>query len=348
MKIAILRNEDPGSGIFWETACQKADIEADIIDLCSMESINILKNGGYDLCLLRPPGAVERYKSIYDEKLYHIHHFLKIPCYPSFFECFIYENKKNLAAFLEFNGISHPKTKVICYQNEAMSFVQSCRYPIVAKTSIGAAGSGVIVLRDLSSAKTYINKAFNGGGIKKRFGPNKQVGTPKSWLQKALGDPAYLKKKLLQYFRSYAETQRGYVIFQEYIDHEFEWRIVRIGDSYFAYKKFKVGDKASGAKNLGFGNPPLALMSWIRDITIEFKINSAAFDVFVSNGQFLINEIQTIFGHKMDHILEIDGKPGRYLHENGEWVFEEGMFNSNKSFDLRLEAALKLYRDGVL
>jgi hypothetical protein len=44
-----------------------------------------------------------------------------------------------------------------------------------------------------------------------------------------------------------------------------------------------------------------------------------------------------------DHILEVDGKPGRYIFQDGQWVFEEGMFNSNESYDLRLEVALKLY-----
>ena len=47
-----------------------------------------------------------------------------------------------------------------------------------------------------------------------------------------------------------------------------------------------------------------------------------------------------------DHILEVDGKPGRYLYQEGRWVFEEGMFNSNECYDLRLEVALKLYGQG--
>ena len=50
----------------------------------------------------------------------------------------------------------------------------------------------------------------------------------------------------------------------------------------------------------------------------------------------------------VDHILEVDGRPGRYLYQDGQWVFEEGMFNSNESYDLRLEVALKLYGAGKL
>jgi hypothetical protein len=47
----------------------------------------------------------------------------------------------------------------------------------------------------------------------------------------------------------------------------------------------------------------------------------------------------------LDHILEVDGKPKIHISE-GHWVFEEGMFNSNESYDLRLEVALKLYGQG--
>ncbi|MDD3534857.1 MAG: hypothetical protein PHC50_01735 [Candidatus Cloacimonetes bacterium] len=348
MKICILRNEDPDSGNKWLVACQKQGIPADVIDLCAIDALEKIKAGNYKLCLLRPPGTHEVYKSIYDERLYHVVNSLNIPCFPSFFECFIYENKKSLAAFLELSDIKHPKTWIISHYSEVKAFISSTAYPIVVKTSIGATGSGVSVIREPSQAAKYIHQAFKGKGIRKRVGPNKQVGTPKSWLKKALSDPEYLKMKLKKYFRTYGDTQKNFVIFQEYIEHDFEWRLVKIGESYFAYKKFKVGDKASGAKNLGYGNPPLDLMNWIYDIANKYHIHTAAFDVLVGKNGYYMNEIQTIFGHVRDHILEVDGKPGRYLYQDNKWVFEEGMFNSNESYDLRLETALELFEQGRL
>ena len=81
-------------------------------------------------------------------------------------------------------------------------------------------------------------------------------------------------------------------------------------------------------------------------ILYSLGFNSVAIDLFEAHGKYLINEIQTIFGHVQDHILEVEGKPGRYLYQEGRWVFEEGMFNSNESYDLRLEVALKLYGEG--
>lgn len=343
LKVAILRNENHDSGDNWLQACQKRGIVADIIDLCSINAIEQIKKGEYSFCVLRPPGSHEVYKSMYDEKLFHIVHTLKIPCFPSFFECFIYENKKSLATFLDLAGIKHPKTSVIGYYDEARRFISSCSYPIVAKTSIGAAGSGVSIINNKSMAKKYIRLAFKGNGIRKRVGPNRQTGSPKSWFQKAISDPKFFKRKVKQYLKVYNITQRDFVIFQEYVAHDYEWRIVKIGKSYFAYKKFKVVDKASGGGNLGYDNPPLQLMTWIHDIAMEHNIATAAFDVLVSKDGYYMNEIQTIFGQSREHILEIEGKPGRYLYQDGDWVFEEGLFNTNQSYDLRLEAALDLF-----
>ncbi|MFA5570230.1 MAG: hypothetical protein WC990_02170 [Sphaerochaetaceae bacterium] len=347
MLVGILRGENPEGGDKWQLACNKKGIEADVIDLTSADALSLVMNKPYGLFLLRPPGSIERFKNLYDERLYHITRALKTPMFPTFFENYIYENKKSLSAFLTLEGIPHPKTDVFYRYEEVKEFLDVAKYPIVAKTSIGAASSGVKILRNKEEAHRYCKQAFVGKGIKRRFGPNKYVGTPQSWFTKTINDPQFFKRKLLGYFKAYGEVQKGYVILQEYVEHEFEWRVAKIGDSYFAYKKFKVGDIASGTKNLGFGEPPHDLLDFVRDISEKYGILTAAFDIFESGGRYLINEIQTIFGHKFDHILEVDGEPGRYIYDSGKWVFEEGMFNSNESYDLRLEAALIQYNKTV-
>ena len=86
----------------------------------------------------------------------------------------------------------------------------------------------------------------------------------------------------------------------------------------------------------------------MRKICTENNLYSVAIDILKDNNSYLVNEIQTIFGHVQDHILEVDGKPGRYLYNNNQWTFEEGNFNTNESYDLRLECALDLYSKGLL
>ena len=70
-----------------------------------------------------------------------------------------------------------------------------------------------------------------------------------------------------------------------------------------------------------------------------------AVDVFEDgkNGYY-VNELQCIFGHVQDHICEKDNEPGRFIKQNGNWVFEKGLFNTNLSYDLRLDNVLNLIK----
>ena len=38
----------------------------------------------------------------------------------------------------------------------------------------------------------------------------------------------------------------------------------------------------------------------------------------------------------------VDGEPGRYIHSDGEWIFESGDFNNNESFDLRVKNIIEI------
>jgi hypothetical protein len=58
------------------------------------------------------------------------------------------------------------------------------------------------------------------------------------------------------------------------------------------------------------------------------------------NGEYLINEMQTLFGHVQDYIMKVNDKIGRYTYQKPNWVFEAGNFNSNESYDLRLKNVL--------
>jgi glutathione synthase/RimK-type ligase-like ATP-grasp enzyme len=345
MKVAILRNEDPDSGKKWELACQKANITYDTIDLSAHNWLELLQKESYDFLLLRPSGSVSHYKNMYDERIYILCKTLKYKTFPSYEECYIYENKKLLSYYLDATKIPHPKTNIFYNKQEALSFLNGVSFPIVSKTSTGASGSGVQVIRKAEDAQKYINKAFSKKGIRRQFGPNRVTGSPKKWLQKALQSPKYLKIKLKKYFFVYNHPERDYVIFQEFIPHEFEWRAVKIGESYFAHKKVKYGDKASGSKGIDYVAPPESLLNFIHELCVKHNFNFMAIDIFEDGkGGYLVNELQTIFGHVQEYILAIEGVSGRYLYKNSQWIFEPGDFNTNESFDLRLETAINLYK----
>ncbi len=60
----------------------------------------------------------------------------------------------------------------------------------------------------------------------------------------------------------------------------------------------------------------------------------------MSQGKYLINEMQCIFGQSDPYQMLVNGKPGRYVFKDGKWIFEEGMFNRNESYNLRVEFVL--------
>ena len=347
MRVAILRNEDPNSSHKWQLACEKLNLSYVVIDITASDWLSQVQRESIDFFLLKPPGLLSHFKNLYDERIYILTKILKKITFPSYEECFIYENKKLLSYFLESNAIPHPKTMVFYSKTEAIDYINGATYPIVAKTSIGASGSGVQIIKNVNQAKRYIGKAFSGKGIKRRFGPNRVTGTPKKWLSKAIKAPDYFFKKIKEYLAIHKHGEKDFAIFQEYIPHKFEWRAVRIGESYFAHKKIKTGDKASGSKGIDYGEPPVSILNFTRDLCERQGFHFMAIDLFEDpHGGYLVNELQTIFGHVQDYILAINDIPGRYRYINNQWIFEPGDFNTNESYDLRLKTAIELYEQG--
>ena len=343
MKVAILRDNNPESSQKWEMACETKGLPYLSIDLLRNDWYRKIKNFNPDFCLNRPPGDNQQNKKVFDEKLYFLENHTSYRVFPGYAETVIYENKASLANFLVINNIPHPETFVSYSKNESNNFISGAKFPIVAKTLIGAAGSGVKVLKSKSDAIYYLEKAFS-QGIKRRYGPNRKTGSPKKWFLKALQSPDYFFKKIKEYSYRDKDLQKGVVLFQEYIEHDFEWRCVKIGDSFFAYKKMKVGNQASGSKEFEYGPPPIELLDFTKSLCEKFDFNFMAADIFYTTKGILVNELQTIFGHKNPYICKVNGKPGRYVFLENQWVFEEGSFNTNESYDIRLETAINLYK----
>ena len=256
---------------------------------------------------------------------------------------FIYENKRFLSFWLKANKIPHPETNVFYNESEAFEFLKTSAFPIVGKINIGASGSGVLILKNISQATEYIKQAFSEKGLGKRVGPNLQKGNfVKRGLHYVL-NPSDISKKIEKYKEIGNDRQSGFVILQEFIPHEFEWRVVRIGDSFFAHKKMVVHEKASGSLIKNYDNPPLSLLDFVKEITDKHNFRSQAIDIFEHQKKYLVNEMQCIFGQSDDYQMKVNGVVGRYIFSYGKWIFEEGNFNTNQCFDLRLQWVLSRF-----
>lgn len=350
IKLAVLRNESGNDHLRWIQACNKSGNNTDyeVIDISKSDWLENIVRFDPDILLSKPGALTSRFKQLYDERLTILVKELGYKSFPTLDEVLIYENKRYFSYWLSAHEIPHPKTDVFYYRVEALEFLNTVNHPLVAKVNIGASGSGVTILENMQESRNYIYRTFSEKGAEKRSGPNlKMGGFFKRGLQ-YIFHPGKIGGKLHIYKTRAADVQSQFVIFQEYVPHSFEWRVVRMGESFFAHKKVKKGDKASGALLKSYEDPPFSLLDFVKNITDRFGFYSQAVDIFESERGYLVNEMQCIFGQSDPYQMLVDGKPGRYLHRDGAWVFEEGYFNRNESYDLRLKTALELYEKDLL
>ena len=342
MKFAILKNEDPFDHLKWVDACKdyQKNIDYKVFDLTVETWLDEINAYSPNLLLLKPSGKTSLYRSLYQERLEILVTSLGYKCFPSLDEVRIYENKRYFAYWAKAHQLPHPKTWVYYHRNEALKALKTMKLPLVGKMNIGSSGKGVQILHTKDQVKEYIKKAFSDGLISST-GPKLSQGKLIQRAWQKFTHPKELMNKLRTYRDIASDSQKGFIILQEFIKHDYEWRAVRIGDSYFAHKKIVLNEKASGKLAKEYGAPPIELLNFVRSLTDLFRFRSIAVDVFEPvKGQYLINEAQCIFGQSDPYQMIIDGNPGRYLFKDDQWVFEKGNFNSNSSYDLRLKDAI--------
>jgi hypothetical protein len=346
VKFVILTNEIAGSELKWKLACEKMNAEHIVVDISKANWLELIENYKPTILLTRPAGLTTPFKILYDERLEILVNELNYFCFPALKEVLIYENKKYFSYWLKANKIPHPQTDVFYFEKEALDWLNSSnvKFPIVAKTNIGASGSGVVIIETKEELQNYIQSTFSGKGATKRVGPNLKKGRILQRGIRLLSKPKALFKKIDVYKARALDVQKDFVLFQEHIPHTFEWRVVRMGDSFFAHKKLMLGNMTSGSLLKDYGNPPLALLDFVKSITDKHKLFSQAVDVFESPKGYLVNEMQCIFGQSDAYQMKVDDCIGRYTFQNESWKFEAGDFNTNESYDLRLQAAIEYYQ----
>ncbi len=341
---AILASHSYDSYLDWIKAIEESDkdLNYSIIFLDSSNWLDQIQSGNFDMVLISPPFMTIKTKNMCDERLFVISQLLNIPVYPDFKSFMVYENKRLLDYILDIYEIPRPETWNFHNKQEALEFTGNCPYPIVAKIITGSAGIGVKFLRNKQQAQQYIKTAFS-KGVRSVTGPGIRRGGLIKRFIAGFHKVGYFKKLLTNYKSIFYERQVGYVFLQECINHTYEWRCVRIDDSYFFHKKVVKGRMASGSLIKEYGAPPQSLMDFVRFVSDKIGVYSAAFDIFETLEKgYLVNEVQAFFGQSDPYQMVIDGIPGRYLYNKEQWIFEPGDFNRNKSYNLRLNHVFKM------
>src|SRR5699024_536180 len=112
------------------------------------------------------------------------------------------------------------KTWIFYDKYEAHSFIEKNQiYPLIFKPNVGSASLGIKMLNDKKAANQLINKIFT----KCRF-----------------FNRGFTKWSNTKYKISYPimdDRQYNNILFQEMLNVKYEWRGIKVGDSYFAHKK---------------------------------------------------------------------------------------------------------------
>lgn len=294
-------------------ACRELRISYKLLDLFRSDWITAFEKCHCDAFLVWPAPELTVWKDLYDDRLRILERDLGKLVYPTERETWIYESKRRTRDWLQAHGYPAPRSWLFYRRHEAEQFVHSAELPLVLKTNMGASHSGVWILRHRADALKRVKEAFTRGLLARGRDPH--------------------------------DREWGMIHFQEYLPEVREWRMIRIGHSYFGYRKERVGDFHSGSGSWSWEDPPRPLLELLHNVTERHGLTSMDVDVFeTKDGRLLINELQTVFGASTPaEMLQVNGKFGRYLKhaEPAGWVFEEGDFSRNMCANARVEYLVK-------
>ena len=324
-----------------KASCEELGVDYRIVDLCSANwLINVKDADDCDGFYASSTAISQELKNIQDERLYFVSELMHKPIYPDYLGLFIHENKRNMAAWLELNEYPHAKTLVFTQREECDDYLSKCQYPIVVKANVGAAASKVRIVKSRTRALRMSHKALFSIQKMERNGIYRT-------LYKLHGGLVYGAKTRLGNFPRIPDRlnpQKYYFIVQEYIpDVIYEWRILKIGDSYFGHQKLMKGRYASGSGLVGWVDPPKELLMMVKDLCEKGGFPCMDVDIFeTKDGQYCINELQAFFGSYANYQMSIDGHHGRYVWRDDNFHFEEGDYNVYGSTKLKIEHFIKL------
>lgn len=293
---------------FWIAACRDLKVSYQIIYLERADWQEQVTKAKCDVILVWPDIYDTTTKVMQDERLRILDEEMQQTIYPSMKEIWLYENKRVQNYWLKAHGFKTSRTWVFYDKLEALKFLDSAKYPLVFKSNLGASASGVYIIQTkkeaISKAKRFLQDGYSLKGGKSKG------------------------------------KQKGSLYIQEYLPKVKEWRMVRIGDSYFGHGKDMKGQFHSGSGKANWDIPSKKAFEILHDITEKGKFTSMDVDLFEdSDGNFYVNELQTVFGNSIAvEQLKLDGVPGRMLRdEQGNFNFEAGSFCVNHLCNLRLE-----------
>jgi len=292
-------------------ACQEMGLPFRVLDLSRADWMAQVERAGCDVLLVWPDGFLSIWNRMIKERVQVLEEMLGYPVVPTSREIWMYEDKRRMVYWLEAHRVPHPRTWIFYHLDEADDFVGRCELPVVFKLNFGAAATGVWIVRRREELRKRVRRAFRRGVVGRGM--------------------------------DLRDREWGAVLLQEYLPEVKEWRLVRIGDSYFGHPKGRVGEFHSGSGVALWDVPEPRHLDFLYEVTERGGFRSMDVDVFeTADGRLLVNELQAVFGASVAvDQLRVNGQPGRFVRRaSGQWEFEPGDFARNACANERIRDAL--------
>lgn len=307
-KVGLVALKDDETVESFFRVCDHMGIHGKLFDPSKESFFREISLSEFKRFIVRPSHNTQVLRQLFFEKIEVLSRFDGVKVYPSIKEQSFYESKRCLTYFLAANEIPCPKTYIFYRRKEALAFVEQASYPIVFKTNNGAGSSGIEIIKSRRGGRRIVKTCF---------------------------DSYYLNKAITDY----RDIDYGYIILQEFIPDAREYRVIKIGESWFGHEKSKLEGQEfmSGSGVNLWTRPSDRLLDFCENIAHKHSFTTMCFDVFEDgSGNYLVNELQTWFGSYNPSQMYVNGVPGRIVRISGAWVFQEGLFNGFSSLALRM------------
>jgi glutathione synthase/RimK-type ligase-like ATP-grasp enzyme len=323
-----MENNTPTLGIFtepsgWEShyiaACEELGVAYQLIDILAPDWWKQVVSTPVSGYLVRASGDREVRKQLYIERLWFVRQHTNTPMYPDYTGILLYENKRIQTYWMEIHNIPHITTWIFYRKDEAIQFLDNHKvWPLVSKPNLGGGGEGVLMVRSAGKGRRLVQRVFTRW---KFFNPG--ITRWRKW--------RFLKYPVMD------DRQHNYLFFQQYIPSKWEWRIIKVGDTYFGHQKLAKKGLHSGSGLVGHVEPPKELFEMVKEISTKSGIRALNVDILEgTDGKYYVNEIQTFWGGRKPYQMKINGQSCRYIDRNGIWELEYGEFHQNRGCNLRV------------
>lgn len=199
----------------FENACSKLGLEARIIPVDHDGWMEAVRQA--DIFVWRPTMGDPSHMAEIRTKIPLIEA-MGIPCFPNSRMLWLYDDKIRETFFLKSHGYPMPETFISFSEEESRAFVDRATYPLIAKTHMGAAASGVIRVRDRAQALGILKNVFREQTLFEKV------------LEKFHYRPRLAKGDfLLARKYRYLNACPSYAYLQQFIATENDWRVTALG-----------------------------------------------------------------------------------------------------------------------